>query len=141
MAFVLLPSPIQGVGNAAGFQMEIELRDESFDFEKLQNVGGAIAENGSTQSGIERIMRPFRAGAPQLQVAVDRTKAETLGVPLGDVFQALQIYLGSTFVKQFNRFGHTFQVYAQADHQWRVAPEEISCTYATPMATGCRSAP
>jgi HAE1 family hydrophobic/amphiphilic exporter-1 len=88
--------------------MAIELRDDSFDFEKLQNVGRAIAENGSTQSGIERVMSPFRAGAPQLQVAVDRIKAETLGVALGDVFQALQTYLGSTYVNQFNRFGHTF---------------------------------
>jgi hydrophobic/amphiphilic exporter-1 (mainly G- bacteria), HAE1 family len=129
VAFVLVPPPIQGVGNAAGFQMEVELRDDSFDFEKLQNVGRAIAEKGGTQSGIERIMSPFRAGAPQLLVAVDRTKAETLGVPLGDVFQALQTYLGSTYVNQFNRFGHTFQVYAQADHQWRVAPEEIGRLY------------
>jgi HAE1 family hydrophobic/amphiphilic exporter-1 len=129
VAFVLVPPPIQGVGNAAGFQMEIELRDDSFDFEKLQNVGAAIAEKGSTQSGIERIMSPFRAGAPQLHVAVDRTKAETLGVSLGDVFQALQTYLGSTYVNQFNRFGHTFQVYAQADHPWRVAPEEIGRLY------------
>ena len=124
--FVLVPPPIQGVGNAAGFQMEIELQDNSFDFSKLQNVGEAVAEKGSTQSGIERIMSPFRAGAPQLHVEVDRVKAETLGVSLGDVFQALQTYMGSTYVNQFNRFGRTFQVYAQADHQYRVTPEEIS---------------
>jgi hydrophobic/amphiphilic exporter-1 (mainly G- bacteria), HAE1 family len=126
VGFVLVPPPIQGVGNAAGFQMEIELQDNSFDFEKLQNVGEAVAEKGSTQSGIERIMSPFRAGAPQLHVEVDRVKAETLGVSLGDVFQALQTYMGSTYINQFNRFGRTFQVYAQADHQYRVTPEEIS---------------
>jgi HAE1 family hydrophobic/amphiphilic exporter-1 len=74
-------------------------------------------------------MSPFRAGAPQLHVEVDRVKAETLGVPLGDVFQAIQTYLGSTYVNQFNRFGRTFQVYAQADHQYRVTPDEISRLY------------
>jgi hydrophobic/amphiphilic exporter-1 (mainly G- bacteria), HAE1 family len=126
VAFVLVPPSIQGVGNAAGFQMEIELQDNSFDFQKLQNVGQAVARKGSTQSGIERAMSPFRAGAPQLHVEVDRAKAEILGVSLGDVFQALQTYLGSTYVNQFNRFGRTFQVYAQADHPYRVVPDEIS---------------
>jgi HAE1 family hydrophobic/amphiphilic exporter-1 len=125
-SFVVIPPPIQGVGAASGFQMEVELRDNSFDYEKLQNVGQAIADKGATQSGIQAILSPFRAGAPQLQVDVDRTKAETVGVQLGDVFQALQTYLGSTYVNQFNRFGHTFQVYAQADHQYRGMPEEIS---------------
>jgi hypothetical protein len=126
VAFVLVPPSIQGVGNAAGFQMEIGLRDNSFDFQKLQNVGRAVAEKASTQSGIERAMSPFRAGTPQLHVAIERAKAETLGVSLGDVFQALRTYLGSTYVNQFNRFGRTFQVYAQADHQYRVVPDEIS---------------
>jgi HAE1 family hydrophobic/amphiphilic exporter-1 len=128
-SLVLIPPPIQGIGNAAGFQMEVELRDNSFDYAKLQNVGEAIADKGRTQSGILRIMSPFRAGAPQLHVDIDRTKAETLGIQLGDVFQALQTYLGSTYVNQFNRFGHTFQVYAQADHQYRVTPDEISRLY------------
>jgi hydrophobic/amphiphilic exporter-1 (mainly G- bacteria), HAE1 family len=128
-SFVLVPPPIQGIGNAAGFQMEVELRDNSLDFEKLQNVAQAIADKGRTQSGIEAILSPFRAGAPQLQVAVDRVKAQALGVPLGDVFEALETYLGSTYVNQFNRFGHTFQVYAQADHPFRVAPEDISRLY------------
>ena len=109
--------------------MEVELRDNSVDYEKLQNVARAIADKSGTQSGIQAVVSPFRAGAPQLQVEVDRIKAETLGVPLGDVFQALQTYLGSTYVNQFNRFGHTFQVYAQADHPYRVTPEEISRLY------------
>jgi hydrophobic/amphiphilic exporter-1 (mainly G- bacteria), HAE1 family len=129
VSFVLVPPPIQGVGNAAGFQMEIELRDNSFDFEKLQNVSQAVAEKADAQSGIERALSPFRAGAPQLHVEVDRVKAETLGVAVGDVFQALQTYLGSTYVNQFNRFGRTFQVYTQADHEYRVAPSEINRLY------------
>jgi HAE1 family hydrophobic/amphiphilic exporter-1 len=127
--FVVIPPPIQGVGNAAGFQMEVELRDNSFDYEKLQNVARAIADKGATQSGIARILSPFQAGAPQLRVDIDRTKAETLGVALGDVFQALQTFLGSTYVNQFNRFGHTFKVFAQADHEYRVTPREISRLY------------
>jgi hydrophobic/amphiphilic exporter-1 (mainly G- bacteria), HAE1 family len=119
---VVVPPPIQGIGNAA-FQMQIELRDNSF--EKLQNVGRAVADKGATQSGIQAILSAFQAGAPQLQVEVDRVKAETIGVTLGDFFQAVQTYLGSTYINQFNRFGRTFQVYAQADHPYRVTLEEI----------------
>ena len=62
---------------------------------------------------------------PQLYVDVDRVKAKTLGVPLGDVFSTLQTYLGSTYVNDFNKFGRTFQVYVQADQEFRLKPEDI----------------
>jgi HAE1 family hydrophobic/amphiphilic exporter-1 len=129
VTYVLIPPPIQGVGVAAGFQMETLLRDQSFDYEKLQNVTREIVRSAATQSGLRFVVSPFQAGAPQLQVTVNRDKAETLGVQVGDVFEALQTFLGSTYINQFNRFGRTFQVFAQADQRFRLTPDEINRLY------------
>src|SRR5690606_29870533 len=129
VAFVLPPPPIQGLGLAGGFQMEVELTDNSYDSAKLQRVTDAMLEAGRSQSTIQAMMSSFRAGAPQLYADVDRIKAQSLGVPLGDVFATLQAYLGSAYVNQFNKFGHTFQVYVQADHRFRLEPEDINRLY------------
>jgi len=124
-AFVIVPPPIQGIGNASGFTMQVELRDGSYDFEKLQHLTQAILAAGQGQSGLQRLVSPFRAGTPQIRVVVDRVKAESLGVSVGDVFAVLSSYLGSSYVNQFNRFGRTFQVYVQADSQFRRQPEDL----------------
>lgn len=124
-AFVIVPPPIQGIGNASGFTMQVELRDGSYDFEKLQHLTQAILAAGQAQSGLQRLVSPFRAGTPQIRVVVDRVKAESLGVSVGDVFAVLSSYLGSSYVNQFNRFGRTFQVYVQADSQFRRQPEDL----------------
>ncbi len=129
VTYVLIPPPIQGVGNAAGFQMEIKLTDNSFDYAKLAKVAQEIARRTKTQSGIRTAFSPFQAGAPQLRVVVDRVKAEALGVQVGDVFDALSTFLGSSYINQFNRFGRTFQVYAQADQSFRLTAEEINQLY------------
>lgn len=124
-AFVIVPPPIQGIGNAGGFTMQVVLRDGSYDFEKLQRLTQAILAAGQAQPGLQRLVSPFRAGTPQLRVVVDRVKAESLGVSVGDIFAALGSYLGSSYVNQFNRFGRTFQVYVQADSQFRRQPEDL----------------
>src|SRR4051794_9138833 len=108
-AAVLIPPPIQGIGNAAGFTMEVELRDGSFDFEKLERITRSIIAESKTQSALQRLNTSFRASVPQLRLIVDRVKAQTLGVSVGDVFAALGSYLGSSYVNQFNKFGRTFQ--------------------------------
>ena len=123
--FVLVPPPIQGIGNSGGFTMMIELRDGSADYKKLQTVVQAMLRNAGGQSGLRRLATSFRAGAPQLRLVVDRTKAETLQVSVGDIFAALGQYLGSSYINQFNRFGRTFQVYAQADAKARLNPADI----------------
>jgi HAE1 family hydrophobic/amphiphilic exporter-1 len=124
-AAVLIPPPIQGIGNAAGFTMEVELRDGSFDFEKLERITRSIIAESETQSALQRLNTSFRASVPQLRLIVDRVKAQTLGVSVGDVFAALGSYLGSSYVNQFNKFGRTFQVYVQADAKFRLRPEEM----------------
>ncbi len=124
-AFVLIPPPIQGIGNASGFTMQVELRDGGFDYTKLQTLSRTIVADGNTQSGLTHLVTSFRAGVPQLQVLVDRVKAETLQVSVGDVFAALSAYIGSSYVNQFNKFGRTFQVYVQADAKYRLQPRDI----------------
>jgi hydrophobic/amphiphilic exporter-1 (mainly G- bacteria), HAE1 family len=122
---VMPPPPIQGIGNAAGFTMQVELRDGSFDFVKLQNAVSAIVANAETQSGLQRLMSSFRASVPQYQVEVDRVKTETLNVSVDQVFSALATYLGSSYVDQFNKFGRVFQIYVQADAPFRLRPDDI----------------
>ena len=122
---VLIPPPIQGIGNASGFTMMVELRDGSNDFAKLERITRTMVTDGGTQTGLQRLTTPFRSGVPQLEILVDRTKAETLKVPVGDVFAAVASYVGSSYVNQFNKFGRTFQVYVQADAQYRVRPADL----------------
>jgi HAE1 family hydrophobic/amphiphilic exporter-1 len=123
--FVLAPPPIQGIGNVSGFQMQVEQRDGSFDLVKLQDVARDLADQARTQSAIANPISSFRAGAPHIDVEIDRAKAETLQVQVGDVFSTLSSYLGSTYVNRFNKFGLSLQVYAQADSEFRARPEDI----------------
>jgi HAE1 family hydrophobic/amphiphilic exporter-1 len=123
---VVPPPPIQGVGNASGSTMQIELRDGSFDFRKLQNLTDSLVEAGLAQSSFQRVMSTFRSDAPQYRIDVDRVKAQTLHVNVDQVFSTLQTFMGSTYVVQFNKFGRTFQAYVQADAQFRLRPEDIA---------------
>ncbi len=124
-AFPLVPPPIQGIGNAGGFQMQVEQRDGSFDYAKLQDATANVIEQAGTQSGLSNLITSFRAGAPHVRVEVDRSKAETLKVSIGEVFTTLSSYLGSTFVNRFNKFGLSLQVFLQADSPYRTKPEDI----------------
>ena len=121
----LPPPPIQGIGNVGGFTMQVELRDGSSDFAKLQSITNAIVANAQSQSALQRVSTTFRAVAPQLRIEVNRVKAQTLHVSVDQVFSTLATYLGSTYVEQFNKFGRVFQVYAQADAPFRLRPRDI----------------
>ncbi len=103
--FVLVPPPIQGIGNASGFTMMVEQRDGSNDFTKLERITRTVLADAAGQPGLQHLFSPFRAGVPQLEVLVDRSKAEALGVSVGDVFATLSSYVGSSYVNQFNKFG------------------------------------
>jgi HAE1 family hydrophobic/amphiphilic exporter-1 len=123
---VLPPPPIQGIGNAAGFAMQVELRDGNSDYGKLQAITGEMVRNAQSQSALQRVQSPFRALVPQFDVEVDRVKTQTLHVTTDQVFSALSGYLGSSYVNQFNKFGRVFQVYTQADSQYRVNLRDIA---------------
>lgn len=123
--FVVVPPPIQGVGNVGGFTMVVEQRDGSFDYNKLLSATQGVVDAANSQSALQRVLTTFRANVPQIRLTIDRTKAESLRVLVGDVFSALSTYLGSTYVNQFNKFGLTLQVYVQADSPFRLHPEDI----------------
>jgi HAE1 family hydrophobic/amphiphilic exporter-1 len=122
---VLPPPPIQGIGNAGGFTLQLELRDGSTDLEKLQSITDTVVTNAQSQSALQRVSTSFRAIAPQIRVEVDRVKAQTLHVPVDQVFSTLSTYFGSEYVAQFNKFGRVFQVYVQADSRFRLRPRDI----------------
>lgn len=118
---VLVPPSIQGLGVAGGFQMQIEDR-EGVGAEILQERTQAVIDEGRKRAEVGTAASTFRAGVPQLYLNIDRVKAERMGVPLSEVFAALQANLGSVYVNDFNKFDRTYQVRVQADAQFRGDP-------------------
>jgi HAE1 family hydrophobic/amphiphilic exporter-1 len=126
---VVPPPPIQGIGNAGGLQMEVELLGGSFDYRKLSEVTDKFVKQASSDPQLQHMLTTFSPGAPQVTVTVDRDRIQTLRVSVGDVFSTLSSYLGSTYVNQFNKFGQVFQVYVQADSQFRLRPDDLLNLY------------
>ncbi|NSL17413.1 efflux RND transporter permease subunit [Tatlockia micdadei] len=126
---VIVPPPIQGLGLSGGFQMQVELQDGSFDYRKLQDVTDQLVALGNKQPALQKLITTFRASVPQVSAPINRTKAETLGVTLGDAFDTLQTYLGSSYVNLFTKFGQVFQVYVQADAPSRMTINDVRNFY------------
>ena len=121
---VFPPPPIQGLGTTGGFKLQIEDRaNKGFDalFNSLQTVIGKAQQDPALMG----LYSSFRIQVPQMDIDVDREQALIQGIPLDEVFDALQIYLGSVYVNDFNLFGRTYQVNAQADADYRVDPGQI----------------
>jgi multidrug efflux pump len=115
---------VRGLGNAGGFKLMVEATGD-VDLDALQARADNLAAQGNRQPGLVGLFNGFRAGTPQLYADIDRTKVRTMGVAITDVFDALQAYLGSYYVNDFNRFGRTWQVNVQADAPFRVDAETI----------------
>ena len=109
---------VDGLGIAGGFKLMVEATGD-VNFDALQAQADELAAQGNQQPGLVGLFTGFRARTPQLYVDVDRTKVKTMGVQLTDVFDALQAYLGSYYVNDFNRFGRTWQVNVQAEAPFR----------------------
>ena len=124
----LVPPAIAGLGQAGGFQMMVEDRT-SLGLTELQKATMEVIRAASGQSGLMGLATTFSARSPQLFLDIDRTKARSLDIPVDNVFQTLQAYLGSTYVNLFNKFNQVFQVYVQADAAYRLTPEDISNLY------------
>jgi HAE1 family hydrophobic/amphiphilic exporter-1 len=122
---VIVPPPIQGLGLSGGFQMQLELTDGSFDLPRLQAVTEEIIAQAQSSPIIRMALAPLRASVPQVSIDVNKTQAETLGVVVGDIYQTMQSYLGSSFVNLFTRFGHNYMVYAQADAPYRLEIDSL----------------
>lgn len=123
---VAVPPPIQGLGLSGGAQMQIELTDGSFDYRKLQQATDNLVQyTMTTQPAVQRMLTSFRAEVPQVEAPINRTKAEAMGVSVGDTFDTLQTYLGSSYVNLFNKFGQVFSVYVQADSPSRMTAAQM----------------
>jgi hydrophobe/amphiphile efflux-1 (HAE1) family protein len=114
MILVVLPPPVMGIGNAGGFRMVLEDRAGRGP-QALQAVTADMMGKAAKTPGLLQVFSLFETSTPQLFLEIDRTKAQLLGINVADVFSALQIYLGSSYVNDFNLFGRTFRVTAQAE--------------------------
>jgi multidrug efflux pump len=131
---VLPPPPVQGIGNAGGFKLEIEDR-RSAGVEALAAATNNVIAAGEKEGGLVGFFTSLRTQVPQVYLNIDREKAEALDVPIDSVFQTLQAYLGAYYINDFNFLGRTFQVNLQGDSKFRVRPDQIGSLY-TRNATG-----
>ncbi len=121
---VFPPPPVMGLGVIGGFKLQIEDRAD-LGYEKLYEVVQAVQGKAWQTPVLANVFSGYQINVPQLSVDIDRTKAKQLGVPLANVFDTMQIYLGSLYINDFNRFGRTYQVIAQADAPFRSQADDI----------------
>jgi hydrophobe/amphiphile efflux-1 (HAE1) family protein len=122
--FVVPPPPVPGIGNAGGFRMIIEDRGGRGPG-ALQAATYAMMGRAAQTPGVIQVFSLFETSTPQLYLDIDRTKAQLLGINVIDVFNALQTYLGSSYVNDFNLFGRTFRVVAQARADERMDTKDV----------------
>ena len=124
LVLVVLPPPVAGIGNAGGFRMMIEDR-AGRGAPALQAATYAMMGRAAQTPGLAQVFSVFETSTPQLYLDIDRNKAQLLGINVPDVFASLQIYLGSAYVNDFNLFGRTFRVTAQATADARLEPKDV----------------
>ncbi|EOY5051860.1 efflux RND transporter permease subunit [Serratia marcescens] len=121
---VFPPPPVPGLGATGGFKMQVEDRSGA-GLESLVEHTRILMMKATESGQVTGLMTSLDINAPQLDVVIDRTQAQSQGVSLADVFESLQIYLGSLYINDFNRFGRTYKVTAQADAAHRMQAEAI----------------
>lgn len=119
------PPPVQGLGTTGGFKLQVEDKSD-LGYETLDNVLKEVIAKSRNSPELASVYSSYKNKSPQLLVDLDRTKTMQLGVDVQDVFDALQTYLGSIYVNDFNKFGRTYQVIVQADREFRSKPSDIS---------------
>ena len=124
MIVVVRPPPVRGIGTAGGFRMMLEDRG-GVGFDEMQKAAYAMMGRAAQTAGVQRVFSLYETSTPQIFLDIDRTKAQMLGVRVPDVFSALQTFLGSTYVNDFNLLGRTFRVTAQADSPFRLEPQDV----------------
>ncbi|WP_137896391.1 efflux RND transporter permease subunit [Ramlibacter sp. 2FC] len=125
-AFVMMfpPPPVQGLGTTGGFKLQLEDRG-SLGYEALDAALKAFMAKAYQAPELAGLFSSFQVNVPQLYADIDRTKARQLGVPVTDVFDTMQIYLGSLYANDFNKFGRTYSVRVQADAPYRARAEDV----------------
>ena len=124
LIFVVQPPPVSGIGNAGGFRMMVEDRGGAGP-QALQAAAVALMMRANQTPGITQAFTLFETSTPQLYLDIDRAKAQLLGINVADVFAALQVFVGSSYVNDFNLFGRTFRVMVQADGTYREDARDV----------------
>ncbi|HWA30071.1 MAG TPA: efflux RND transporter permease subunit, partial [Rhizomicrobium sp.] len=124
MIAIFPPPPVQGLGTIGGFKLQVEDRTDQGD-EALNRAMQDIQQKAAKDPALAGVFSSFNIGVPQLYADLNRTQAMQLGVNVQDVFDAMQTYLGSIYVDDFNRFGRTYEVIAQADTPFRSKADDI----------------
>ena len=125
-AFIAIfpPPPVMGLGTTGGFKLQVQDRGDQ-GYQALDNVLKEVIGKAHQNPALSGVYTNYNINVPQLYVDVDRTKAQQLGVPVDELFRTMQIYLGSIYVNDFNQFGRTYQVVAQAEKEFRSKPQDI----------------
>jgi multidrug efflux pump len=125
-AFIAMfpPPPVAGLGTVGGFKLQIEDR-VGLGYDELEAAKNAFLARAAQAPEIAGLFTSYQVNVPQLYAEIDRTRARQLGVAVTDVFETMQIYLGSLYVNDFNRFGRTYSVRVQADAQFRARADDI----------------
>jgi multidrug efflux pump len=125
-AFIVIfpPPPVQGLGTTGGFKLYLEDR-ASLGYEALDQATKAFMMKAYQTPELAGMFSTYQVNVPQLYADIERTKARQLGVPVTEVFDTMQIYLGSLYVNDFNKFGRTYSVRVQADAPYRARAEDI----------------
>jgi multidrug efflux pump len=125
--FVLNPPPVSGIGQAGGFKLQLLDRNSLGEQALAGAVGGTLGRvYGNPQSVLTQVFSNYEINVPQLYADIDRTRAKQMGVNLTDIYDTMQLYLGSLYVNDFNRFGKTYQVIVQADAPYRADAASIT---------------
>ncbi len=121
---VFPPPPVMGLGTVGGFKLQLEDRG-ALGYAELDRAAQNFLAAAAKAPELGPAFSSYQINVPQLDVELDRVKAKQLGVPITEVFDTMQVYLGSMYVNDFNRFGRVYQVRAQADAEYRARPEDI----------------
>ncbi len=135
IAVAFNPPTIRGIGQAGGFEVYVQSRT-SADPKRLAEVTQSLMADLAKHPSLAGINSFYRPTTPQLKVEVDREKAIALGVPVSDVFDALQSTMGTLYVNDFNKFGRTYRVNLQADSKYRAKPEDLGNVFVRSATTG-----
>jgi hydrophobic/amphiphilic exporter-1 (mainly G- bacteria), HAE1 family len=128
-ARAILPPAIPGLGMSGGFNMQLLLTDGSNSFEKIQLATNKFIEQANQLPEVAMAFSTFNNNVPQYELTFNPARAETLGVDIGEAYNVLQSYLGSSYVNQFFKFGQTYQVYVQADGPFRTDIAQLENLY------------
>jgi multidrug efflux pump len=125
-AFIAIfpPPPVQGLGTIGGFRVQVQDRG-NLGYEELYTQVQNVIAKSADYPELAGLFTSYQINVPQVDADIDREKAKTHGVPIDQIFDTMQVYLGSLYANDFNRFGRTYQVNVQAEQKFRLSPEQI----------------